>query len=121
MISKTVTCCFSETFHWSSSQTSWQHGEDTWSFLLSRIAFTNSSKNLARLFAPCLLHMKHMQGRQAQIETICEYLHAYAALLLAAPHVHGHMSNLFRITSYMRKLRKINIKNLAKSSKTARH
>ena len=28
--------------------------------LVSRIALTNSSKNLARLFAPCLLHMKHM-------------------------------------------------------------
>ena len=80
---------------------------------------TNSSKNLARLFAPCLLHMKHMQGRQAQIETICEYLHAYAALLLAALHVHGHMSNLSRITRHMRKLIKIIIKNLAKSSKTA--
>ena len=120
MISKTVKCCFSKTSHWRSSQTPWQHGEDTWSFLLSRIALTNSSKNLARLFAPCLLHMKHMQGRQAQMETVCEYLHAYAALLLAALHVHGHVSNLSRITRYMRELIKITIKNLAKSSKTAR-
>ena len=54
------------------------------------------------------------------METICEYLHAYAALLLAALHVHGHMSTLSRITRYMRKLIKIIIQNLAKSSKTAR-
>ena len=54
-----------------------------------------------------------------QIETIYEYLHAYAALLWAALHVHGHMSNLFEITRYMRKLIKIITKNLAKGSKTA--
>ena len=120
MISKTVKYCFSKTSHWSSSQTPGQHGEDRWSFLLSRIALTKSSKNLARLFAACLLHMKHMSGKQAQIETICEYLHAYAALLLGAVHVHGHMYNLFRITRYMRKLIKITVRNLANSSKTVR-
>ena len=120
IISETVKCCFSKTSHWSSSQTPGQHGEDRWSFLLSRIALTNSSKNLARLFAACVLHMKHMQCRQVQIDTICEYLHAYAALLLGALHVHGHTYNLFRITRYMRKLIKITVRNLANSSKIAR-
>ena len=51
------------------------------------------------------------------METICEYLHAYAALLLAALHVHGQMSTLSRKTRYMRKLIKIIIKTLPKAVK----